>query len=659
MDPFQDQGFIVAYRTLPEKPSTTIRVFDRAEYYTVHGQDALFVAKEVFKTVAVIKYLGEKKLESITISKLNFESLAKELLLIRQYRVEIYKNKSGAKSNEWFIAYKASPGNLTQFEEILFGNTDISQSVGVLALKTGIENGEKVIGIGFADVMMRKLLVAEFVDNDQFSNLEALIIQMGAKECVVGASEIQSGKLKQVLERSNVLITERKKGDFCSKDVVQDLNRLLKCSKGQHGNSSTFSEMEKKLAMEAVSAVINYLELLSNEDYFGQFTLGSFDFQQFLKLDSAAVRALNLFPNTSDGNKSQCIFGIMNRCRTVQGERLLAQWIKQPLVDVNRIKERQNIVNFFVNNTEPRQMVAEDHLRGIPDFQRLSRKFQQRKASLQDCYKVYQALDKLPQLMETLEQRSKENCALVMEIFVNPGKEILMDFSKFQEMVEETMDFHQVESHEFVIKPGFDEELQALAERISGLEDKIKAQLSKVSRDLGVEANKVLKLENSTQLGYYFRVTRKEEKALRNNKNYTTLDTKNNGVRFHNSALKQLNEDYLKAKMDYHEQQKNIVAEIISIAAGYCEAMIMLNELIAQLDVLVSFAVLAVSAPIPFVCPSLLSMGSGKIRLTDARHPCLELQEDISFIPNDVRFDKGGIFLCDHVIFHSSVAIAK
>lgn len=46
-------------------------------------------------------------------------------------------------------------------------------------------------------------------------------------------------------------------------------------------------------------------------------------------------------------------------------------------------EERQNIVNFFVNNTEPRQMVAEDHLRGIPDFQRLSRKFQQRKASLQ------------------------------------------------------------------------------------------------------------------------------------------------------------------------------------------------------------------------------------------------------------------------------------
>ena len=57
-----------------------------------------------------------------------------------------------------------------------------------------------------------------------------------------------------------------------------------------------------------------------------------------------------------------------------------------------------------------------------------------------------------------------------------------------------------------------------------------------------------------------------EEKALRNNKNYITIDTKQNGVRFHNKAVQQLNEEYMKAKDDYGEQQKSVVAEVVNIA---------------------------------------------------------------------------------------------
>ena len=57
-----------------------------------------------------------------------------------------------------------------------------------------------------------------------------------------------------------------------------------------------------------------------------------------------------------------------------------------------------------------------------------------------------------------------------------------------------------------------------------------------------------------------------EEKALRNNKNYITIDTKQNGVRFHNKAVQQLNEEYMRAKDDYAEQQKSVVAEVVNIA---------------------------------------------------------------------------------------------
>ncbi|XP_014768650.1 DNA mismatch repair protein Msh2 [Octopus bimaculoides] len=641
LDSIQEQGFISFFRKLPEKSSATLRIFDRTDYYTVHGSDALFVAKEVFKTLGVVKYLGSgsNKMESVVLSKLNFESLVRDLLLVKAYRVELYRSKS---KNEWSLDFKASPGNLVQFEDILFTNCEMSCATGVLAVKIGTVSGQQMVGTALVDLTSHKMEVCEFTDNDQFSNLEALIVQLGPKECVVCTSEINdSAWLKQVITRSGLLITEKKKGDFQSKDIVQDLNRLLKFQKEDQQNSAALPELDNTLAMAALSSLVKYLELLSDEGYFGQFKLSTFDLKQYLKLDAAAVKALNIQPNPYEGgNKNQSIFGLLNKCRTAPGQRLLSQWIKQPLVDINKIEERLDMVEAFINNTELRQSLHEDQLKKIPDYQRLSKKFYRKKANLQDCYRVYHSLSKLPYLVETLEKDDGPHKNLVMQVFSNPIKELLMDFTKFEEMIESTLDMEQVENHEFLIKPEFDDVLTSLREKLDEVEADIKSQLNKVARDLGVEPQKTLKLESNSQLGYFFRVTRKEEKLIRNNKTYLTIDTNKNGVRFHNTGLRQLNEEFVKLRQDYAEQQKTVVAGIIDIAAGYVEPMIQMNDILAQLDVMVCFAHVSANAPIPYVRPKLLEKGSGIIRLKEARHPCLEMQDDVSFIPNDIEFEK-------------------
>ena len=106
-------------------------------------------------------------------------------------------------------------------------------------------------------------------------------------------------------------------------------------------------------------------------------------------MDSAAIRALNVEPRTDsqNPNASASILTLLDKCRTPQGHRLLAQWVRQPLRDLSLIKERHDIVEVLFKNNDLRSSLSEDYLRRVPDLQSLAKKLARKKANLQDCYK--------------------------------------------------------------------------------------------------------------------------------------------------------------------------------------------------------------------------------------------------------------------------------
>lgn len=97
------------------------------------------MALEFFNTCSSPFYFhyDDKEISYTHLTKKKFEAFVRELLLIRQYRVELYENDE---NNGWHLQYKGSPGNLEQFEEILFENDSISYCNSVIAIKPAKNN---------------------------------------------------------------------------------------------------------------------------------------------------------------------------------------------------------------------------------------------------------------------------------------------------------------------------------------------------------------------------------------------------------------------------------------------------------------------------------------------------------------------------------------
>ncbi|KAF9288863.1 MutS-like protein [Mortierella alpina] len=644
-----EQKYCSFLRSLPDRQENCIRLFERSsgDFYSVHGEDAYFIAQHVYKTTSVIKYLGgdvSTGVPSCTLSRTTCETFLRDALLNRQMRVEIWAAEP-RKQNAWSIIKRASPGNLQDMEDLLFAHTDMAASPIVMAVKIQAGADHRTVGVCFADATVRELGISEFIDNDLYSNFESLVIQLGVKECLIQADEGQKdyelSKLRTILQHCGIVITERKKSDFSIKDVEQDYNRLLE----EEISIAALPEFELKNAMAASACVMKYLALLTDETNFGQYTLCNHDLSQYMKLDASAVQALNLMPSPQDGaNKSMSLYGLLNKCKTTQGGRMLGQWLKQPLMDIAAIEKRQTMVEAFTLDSELRQTLQESHLKMIPDLHRLAKRFQRGVASLQDVVRAYQVVVRLPGLVSTLascETGAPEHKEMLDAQFTTPFQEYTSNLQKLQELVETTIDLEAVDRHEYLIKAEFDQGLKVLRSKMEAVKQAMEKEHERVADELNMEVDKKLKMEDHQVYGWSFRLSRNDSSCLRNKSSYIELTTQKNGVLFTTTKMRTASQAFGDASQEYERTQSSLAKEVIGIVSTYCPVLEKLNTLVAQLDVLVSFAHVSVHAPMPYVRPHMKAMGSGDVILKESRHPCLEAQDDVAFIPNDVSLVRG------------------
>ena len=93
----------------------------------------------------------------------------------------------------------------------------------------------------------------------------------------------------------------------------------------------------------------DYLDLLNGDK---TFEINKYNLSTFMKLDSSTMKALNILPNGTQ-RAITSIFELF-KCKTLGGSRLLSQWLKQPLIDLSLIEERQELVKAMIDDTSLR-----------------------------------------------------------------------------------------------------------------------------------------------------------------------------------------------------------------------------------------------------------------------------------------------------------------
>ena len=319
---FDKKGFINYFRALPEDPKI-LRVFNRKDFFSVHGDDATFVARTFYKTTTVVKYLGhgESALAGVTLNKSLFETVLRDLLLEGTERtVELYEE---IPRQGWRLAKSASPGKLGAFEDELYRGGEMAEAPVVAAVRVAVKAEQRHVGVAYVNPTTRELGACEFVDDEQFCALEAVICQLGAKECVVPAEASPSpeggacatwsrGAARwppSASPRTSTRATWRTTSRACSRSTTRATRRARRTSAPRRRRRRRRRREAPRAPREgrrrgALAAALRFSELLADPANHGRCRLSMHDTGRYVRLDSSALRALNVLPERTSASAS-------------------------------------------------------------------------------------------------------------------------------------------------------------------------------------------------------------------------------------------------------------------------------------------------------------------------------------------------------------------
>ncbi|MDB2419880.1 DNA mismatch repair protein MutS [Flavobacteriaceae bacterium] len=472
--------------------------------------------------------------------------------------------------------------------------------------------GKRLLGISFLDVSTGEYLLAQ--GNEEY--IDKLLQNFNPSEVLVQ---------KQFKKNFKELFEDRFYTFFLD-DWVFQKEYSVESLHNHFGVNSLrgFGVQEIPEGIIAAGAVLYYLSETQHNNLKHIQNISRIAEDKYIWMDRFTVRNLELYHASS--HNAVTLLNVIDKTISPMGGRLLKRWLALPLKDVEQIQYRHELVKYFIENDDFSETIK-FQLHQISDIERLVSKVATGKISPRELVLLKNSLKAIsPIKKEALTSKNTSVNRLGKEILDCAEVILKIDAALFDEA---PVNINKGNA----IANGVSEELDELRAISTSGKEYLDNMLARESEKTAIPS---LKIAFNNVFGYYIEVRNTHKDKVP--EEWIRKQTLVNAERYITEELKEYETKILGAEEKIQELERQLFLRLIQEIIEFIEPIQQNAKIVAQIDCLLSFAVLAISNN--YIRPIIDQ--STEIEIKNGRHPVIEKQLPIGeeYIANDVVLNR-------------------
>ncbi|WP_291256812.1 DNA mismatch repair protein MutS [Fusobacterium sp.] len=594
------------YKEIKSQYTDSILFFRLGDFYEMFFDDAVTASKELGLTLTS---RNREKGYDVPLAGIPYHSVASYIakLVNKGYKVAICDQVEDPKSAKGIVKREVTrvitPGTII--------DTDFLDEKSNNYLM-GIKITEECGALAYLDITTGEFKTTEIVGEDIFFKLLGEINKIAPKEIVLDerSYDIYIDEFKKQNSLNEIKFTktvERKKPEEYLKEYFKVISL------------ESYGLKNRKGAISVATMVLEYVSDLQKGKELPVTEVVYVNSQNVMELNITTQRNLDIIDNQREKNSAGTLLWVMDQCMTSMGSRLLKKFLKNPLLDIEKIRERQRDTAFFIESVLVREEVRES-LKDIYDIERIIGKLILETENGRDLIALKTSIKNSLEIFKTLKGNS---------IFNIEVKSLIEIYNLIEKAIVDEPPFSIREGG--VIRSGYNSDLDELHGISRDGKDYILEIENRERERTGIKG---LKIKYNKVFGYFIEVTKANSSLVP--EDYIRKQTLANAERYIVPDLKEYEEKVLNAKERIESLEYYLFKELTSEIKKYREILQDLAYKISYLDVITDFAYIAVKNS--YIQPEI---NDGEdIEIIAGRHPIVEkLIPAGEFVKNNIVFD--------------------